>query len=1279
MLVLRPRFVASVLLSLATGCPTASREETRATISGRVVLQPLAGADAPARVRVDLGRGEGGTAPDGEGYFSFSDIEPDVYELQITYEGGLDGTATGSAYRAQVQRVVARAGGSVALGDIALVLASGTVTGGVVVAGGAGSADGAEVVVRDDAGAAFTGLVQGGAFSVPSVPVGRYRVQVRAEGLAMEPAAVPGCGVSVTVNHGGGAFATDQTPTVRPSRAAVDHAVGEVRSERDETTWYLAGSEVSVFVTAPFAVAGRTWRDDEVPPAWSPFQSAGYLVQGIPADTPVQQHLQFRDACGTASEVITLQLILDGTAPPAPAVILAGGGDPARLTTTAPVVAMEVQGENAVELDGMQVITCAPGAACPDVPGPTWGPFLANRALSLAAVDGRHEVRAWVRDFAGNASAMGRATVLLDRVAPGAVVLEPRHDPSALALRAESVVAWVTVPPADAPLAPGPSWTGIAHLEVDDGTGFAPLCPGCVEDDAWRPCSVACACSDDRLVCMDVTDTAYSREFAGVRARLAGGATNRVAVRAVDLAGNVGDGASLLVRTQGLAPVVTRAGAQWAPSVFGGHLVYTDLQGRAGAARLAGDGTPRAFAECPPFEVPVRTDSRAGPGVEVAAAVGPRGMLTVARRLIAGGFVRDLELRSPGPDDLYCTADDAVTADYAQGVPGFSSARIVTLATTQEWDAWILERDGVLGPVRQLWVRRFTDYAQLTLGAAPPTTGSATPPPLADLAVSGDRILVADHGFTRGDALPEACPAPLDWDRLRMWRVFQVTGNFAEFVETASFCAETAALGGGGDNLLAVRAHSDGGPPLDVSVDVALLHPAPDGGWAVADHLALMETTAFAAAVDARRATLVLAGIGNGGEVRTELRDRRIDAAGRFAPAERIYPMGQTSVLAVALEGDVVRYVGGQPDTLDILSVPLAQLRWEHVDATGVAALYADGRGNVLAVPRQVPGTAGPRDVHVLRADGTVARRRLPVYQRSRGGDRAGGAGGAGRFFVTAGRTQLLQLSPGPGGWFTAGDPAPVRVDFPETTAGDEITEIATAGDHLVATLCSDEQTCSVRWVDLAAHPPAFAVISGSAPAAVEAGTLATSETLTVWRQQRAGESFFTLHAFATPVGPVTQVAEPVRCPFGPTAAPGCVNTADGAMSAAMLGVAVDGASVYELVTVSDRVTLMGVDKQAGVVDPGWLANGAWRFRTLTLPPDLTQVRWLTVVGGRVLFMASPPAGGPQVFEAHLREGRITQLTSHYSEKVFLVAADDTRTFWLDNLFSTTSVFGVSP
>ncbi|MEB3327560.1 MAG: carboxypeptidase-like regulatory domain-containing protein, partial [Synechococcus sp.] len=181
-------------------CTPSSREESRAVLSGTVVLVGVNGLNDMSRVRVDIGRGAGGAAPKEDGSFVFEDLEPDEYELVVTYIGGLTPEASGSAYDRYRRIVPARAGGNVNVGDIRLELARSTLEGEVTTSDGA-SADGAEVMLVDHEGVVRRGEVSEGKYSLTGVPVGNHSLQVSKAGYAT-PVAQSVCRPPVAVQEG---------------------------------------------------------------------------------------------------------------------------------------------------------------------------------------------------------------------------------------------------------------------------------------------------------------------------------------------------------------------------------------------------------------------------------------------------------------------------------------------------------------------------------------------------------------------------------------------------------------------------------------------------------------------------------------------------------------------------------------------------------------------------------------------------------------------------------------------------------------------------------------------------------------------------------------------------------------------------------------------------------------------------------------------------------------------------------------------------------------------
>lgn len=119
---------------VSCGEDTTTRLETRATIEGKVVLSEVEGLGDITRVRVDIGQGEGGVAPDEDGTFRFRDLEADLYDLVITYTGGLTADAEGSAYKRYEQTISASQGSVTNLGLIELRPGLGIVSGKIALA-----------------------------------------------------------------------------------------------------------------------------------------------------------------------------------------------------------------------------------------------------------------------------------------------------------------------------------------------------------------------------------------------------------------------------------------------------------------------------------------------------------------------------------------------------------------------------------------------------------------------------------------------------------------------------------------------------------------------------------------------------------------------------------------------------------------------------------------------------------------------------------------------------------------------------------------------------------------------------------------------------------------------------------------------------------------------------------------------------------------------------------------------------------------------------------------
>ncbi|MEW5852916.1 MAG: hypothetical protein AB2A00_29305 [Myxococcota bacterium] len=415
------------LFTLVAGCPPSAStgSQTRATISGRVVLVDKPGLNDMSRVRVDLGRGEGGVAPDEQGNFEFSDVEPDVYTLVVTFSGGLTLDATGSAYRRHETRVVARAGGSVVLGELRPALGDGAVHGTITHVDGT-PGDGTNVdLVLDDGGVLSTTAV-GGQYSFSKVPVGRHRVAARQDGYAVSSqgvgvaAVIDRCGAGVTVGVGD---EDAPAPTMGLVRAEASFLPGADQTFSVEgNTWYLNTDSPTVRVVSGYAVTASTWLNDDEPPLPSAFNADGYVVQGLPAGV-TEWHVELSDGCGYTSRPYTVRLVRDVEAPLLDLVQLNHGATiTASPSAVATLLATDVLSP---ELE-MRWVLCSVDASgtesCAlDLDEQTFTSLQREFPVNLDA-DGRLRLKVEVRDASGNV-ATGSAEIVLDTEPPADVTV----------------------------------------------------------------------------------------------------------------------------------------------------------------------------------------------------------------------------------------------------------------------------------------------------------------------------------------------------------------------------------------------------------------------------------------------------------------------------------------------------------------------------------------------------------------------------------------------------------------------------------------------------------------------------------------------------------------------------------------------------------------------------------------------------------------------------------------------------------------------------------------
>lgn len=428
---LRFTLTSLFLLSLTLGCQPVTqdtRADTRAAISGRVVLVDENGLNDLSRVTVELGKGEGSTIPDEDGVFQLSDLEPDVYEVRIIYSGGLTADASESAYQEFNRRVLLQEGGAADIGDVVLELGLGTVSGQLTLEEGADPTaatikltritDSDKAVRRIGEETYSQNVDDTGAFSVGDVQVGSYYVTVEGDGISATPedGASDGIGEGVCLKFVQVAEHLElrEAPSFNVKSTAVRFSAGtdQVIGPDTSSRWMLSGEGVTIHVQASFAEKQKMWLQGEEEPAdYLPFEEA-HVVDGLD-EGKTEVYFRFQDPCEYDSEITTLTLVKDTEAPTIFAVRL-NNDNPFALTPTVSF-AIEATDANAAEMQ-MQLAVCTLSAApdnhlqpaqelfvcdpaLEDVP---WVPYSPYASITFEGGDGVYGVLVRVRDAAEN-------------------------------------------------------------------------------------------------------------------------------------------------------------------------------------------------------------------------------------------------------------------------------------------------------------------------------------------------------------------------------------------------------------------------------------------------------------------------------------------------------------------------------------------------------------------------------------------------------------------------------------------------------------------------------------------------------------------------------------------------------------------------------------------------------------------------------------------------------------------------------------------------------------
>ncbi len=563
-------------------------------------------------------------------------------------------------------------------------------------AGGAGANPTSAGVAVSVTGTAFNGVAYsaggasgaGGGWSVGPLPPGRYDVLATSANRTCADFATATVPEGATTTIPGSVRCTDALAPGALALGLATPPAGGSAGHVQSTSASLPVTAGATDATAPatnfrgyqVAVgAAPNWASAPVVAA-IPGAATTLPVTGLAANAISTVQVRAVDWVGNAGPASATTVVSDGIVPPTPSISTPRSWVDA--TTSSVTIS---GGEADANFDGYQVCTldqaattaCAPctcsasATACSCSSGGSSCGFASSTstfALSLAA--GRRTC-VWARavDRAGNAGGLAATSVVSDLSLPTPPRLAPNYDPFQLTVRAPWVDFMVTGAATDA-TAGGGDWQGIAHVELDTGAGFQPVCPqaACSASGAWAPCG-ACACTDDRLRCDGTT-------LKGFRAALTEGTSNTIAVRAVDRAGNVGPGVAQQVTADATAQIVAGTiASEMIPNVRGTLVgYYAQIPAVQYAGMIVDLGADRR---------PDADDPRCEVGSSIATGL-DRGVVPAHQGLVAVAEYGAIRLRRPGPDGAWCTADDVATVVATAGASTAFNA-VVAVGERMAW------------------------------------------------------------------------------------------------------------------------------------------------------------------------------------------------------------------------------------------------------------------------------------------------------------------------------------------------------------------------------------------------------------------------------------------------------------------------------------------------------------------------------------------------------------------------------------------------------------------
>jgi hypothetical protein len=1261
-----PPVGVSVVTGQAASVGTVTLPVSRCTIAGSVILSSanVAGLFAlggdRSGVVVTLSGTEVPVPPavtDAAGAYRFTDVPVSLAGTDFTVQAARPSFVAAAAW----PTVTGAANATQTVPAITLQVSTGSLSGSAVLwdaVGGVTAANdpsaGIAVAITGTAfnGTAYSTAAAGGtdrygAWTATGLPPGTYDV------LATTPNRACGSYAPAVLPAGG-------TVTVTPSIRCVDTvapgalALGTPQAgPGGALDGYTRVASVTVDVASPaFDATSPTsnLRGYQVAvgpvPDWSTATTiTGHPTQlvfalptaaGVPVDGSYLLSARAIDWVGNTGPAATATVVVDHVAPDAPAI------STSRNFVNATSASVTLSGSDSDptfrQYEACTGVSATPATACAATPScispasPTQ--TVPSYAVQLSA-NQRNCIWARAVDKAGNASDYTVAEIVSDLQPPAGPVIAPIYEPSVFSVQASYVDFAVVSSATDGPVGGGP-WHGVAWVEVDTGGGFTPICPqdACHPNGIYDPCSVDCGCADPRLRC-------DSTGFAAIRVPLLSGAAGHVGVRAVDVAGNYGSGASQDIPTAGVLELLAgSANSEGVPRVRGSTLVYDYADASGDHAMLVDLGLNQRFD---PGSDPTCI---IGGAYYAAAVYQPLGS-TALVHADAG----QIKIRRRGAGGVWCTGD---TTGVIRNVPGGWTVMAVGAG---------YDPTGALE--RAIWSEHSYATGQNVVWVAEPgfdgrlaTTDDPGPVAIATLATGYTQAVQLGGNW----ALYRTNTGGGGWDDGTTVVVNRGTSGFTGAGVTSwSPNAMTAALSADGSQLAWID------PTSVTTQSVHVRTPGANGRYEAAGDdadvsRALLGPDVYqgALALDGGHVLFLEQGTAAGGASYADHwyagPNGTFEAAGAGVDDvfERIAPSNNfraDPTIGTGLAGGVVHFGSRVMNDSDLQALDLSQLRWETITDANAARPTANHSGTVL-YSRATGGTTA------RAPDGTETRSGVGhgYWIASDLVDVA--------FDDTSGRGLYWEAADANGRFFTGQTPTLLTQRFKQGYFAYPISVAVGEGRVAFTAKEADNTTDSIY---VAEPNPTLATPLLTRLDGAPANTAVFSQTTVGASARHAVHSCYSS----------TLVLDGI-----------CVRERGGG------GTFVGGSTFLlqkpgapspystsgEVRLRGDRLAFRRGDGVLVVVDagPDHVFNTADDAERILWTVPYGPENW-DLAGNFVAYLAAGAPAGLQVWLADLAAGTRRQITSHYSAKQHLTVEPSGRVLWDDAVFPTRAVFVSAP